>query len=145
MSNADLLARFVNGYLDSRAQPRKAFASDVERVEAMICALPTRRFQSSAQMSAKELVQAAKRRKLGALSGMERDEIRRLVSDHEQSECAICLEAFTEGAVIKEWNCGHIFHLKCAYAYAIHKAADARRTQPVSCPLCRAPLAKASH
>jgi hypothetical protein len=92
-------------------------------------------------MSAKELVQTAKRRKLGEVSGMDASELRRLIDEDQVTECAICFEEFTDGAILKQWPCNpnHVFHLTCSYAYAVRKASE-KRTEPITCPLCRSPL-----
>lgn len=118
-----------------------AFANDMQRVEALVCGLPTSKFVPSTAMNTKELLQVAKRRKLvDETSGLEKSELRRLVSAYD--DCAICLETMQDGALIKTLDCGHFFHMKCVYEMAVQNAADATRTQPVKCPLCRADIRK---
>lgn len=99
--------------------------------------MATVRFRSSKALSTKELVQVAKRRKLGEVSGMDACEVRRLIDENQTTECAICCEDFEDGAVLKQWPCGHTFHLTCSYLFVVSKAIDEKRTAPIGCPLCR--------
>lgn len=117
----------------------KAFDNDIDRVEAYVCNLPTHRYKSSSSMTTKELIEAAKSRKLVTeTSGMERAELKALLAPYD--ECAICLEVMNDQAFVKTWTCGHIFHLSCCYEVALHRAAEGSRKDPIKCPLCRNPL-----
>ncbi|KAI8825524.1 hypothetical protein BJ741DRAFT_631761 [Chytriomyces cf. hyalinus JEL632] len=48
-----------------------------------------------------------------------------------ESECAICLEAWLNGEIIKKLNCGHAFHQDCVIPWL---------EEHVHCPLCRSSL-----
>ncbi|KAJ3262941.1 hypothetical protein HDU77_011586 [Chytriomyces hyalinus] len=48
-----------------------------------------------------------------------------------ESECAICLEVWLNGEIIKKLNCGHAFHQDCVIPWL---------EEHVHCPLCRSSL-----
>ena len=61
----------------------------------------------------------------------------------DRSECAVCMEKYTEGDVVKDLPCGHSFHEACIDAWLLGKGRPAP-TGPLklpglpTCPLCKA-------
>ena len=72
-------------------------------------------------------------------------------SECEEQECAICLDAFASGDVLRSLPCSHEFHLKCidswlhrkvvTWATAEDGASEASKPPP-SCPLCKRQVVK---
>ena len=59
-------------------------------------------------------------------------------SVREEEECALCLEPYADGELLRHLPCGHAFHQACIDVWLLHKRRGLKRT----CPLCKAdPLA----
>lgn len=53
------------------------------------------------------------------------------LNETQNEECAICLQPFDEDELIREIQCGHIYHQTCLDGWSIKNN---------TCPLCRQPL-----
>ena len=119
----------------------------LKEIEIALAALPTRKFAKptgspvgsldSSNHSLDELEAGAPARE----AGMDVDECSEC-----EPECAICLDAFAPGDVLRSLPCGHEFHKKCidswlhrrvvTWVTAEDTASEASRPPP-SCPLCK--------
>lgn len=115
----------------------KAFEHDFERVEAILCNIKTFPFQATDSMSVKELKQDAKRRKIDISSMTEKKELVDAIRSANDEDCSICLQSFVEKEWIKQFPCGHSFHLSCTYDTMLTKARTGSRREGVRCPACR--------
>lgn len=60
-------------------------------------------------------------------------------SDKDLStDCAICLETFSPGVLLRVLPCSHAFHAPCIDLWLEHQRASWRRAP--SCPMCKAGL-----
>lgn len=53
------------------------------------------------------------------------------------TECAVCLEVYSQGALICGLPCGHNYHEKCVMRWF--------QTDNSQCPICRWPVYKTNH
>ena len=59
-------------------------------------------------------------------------------SVREEEECALCLEPYADGELLRHLPCGHAFHRACIDVWLLDKRRGLKR----ACPLCKAdPLA----
>ena len=67
----------------------------------------------------------------------------RMVTATEVAECAVCLDGFREGELLRTLPCMHEYHAACIDAWLLKAvcdpAADPIPQQP-TCPLCKAAL-----
>lgn len=55
----------------------------------------------------------------------------------EQTACTVCLENFSDGAILRALGCGHEFHVVCLDPWVIQNAADKKVSL---CPVCNGPI-----
>lgn len=122
--------------LCSCPQP-KAIDTDYQRIEMMVCNLPTLTLNPVDEMTVKEMKDCAKRFGLDTSTITEKEELANLIRYRVEADCAICLETMVGGAWIKQLPCGHLIHLSCAYHTFMEEGRSGKRTKPVKCPLCR--------
>ena len=118
----------------------KACDTDYQRIELQVCNLPTLIVKPVEQMSIKELKKHALDCKLDIKGVTDREELAAIVRERMDTECSICLETMIGGAWVKQFPCGHMFHLTCAYVSLMENGRTGKRTEAVRCPLCRAAL-----
>lgn len=76
----------------------------------------------------KQMKKAFKKMKVETLS-----QSSELVQNHEEVCCAICIDNFEAGAVVRHLTCAHVYHKKCI---------DPWLTEKGTCPQCKADILK---
>merc|ERR1719187_168248 len=56
-----------------------------------------------------------------------------LVQNHEEICCAICIDNFEAGSVVRHLTCTHVYHKKCIDPWLVDKG---------TCPQCKADILK---
>lgn len=57
-----------------------------------------------------------------------------LVQNYEEVCCAVCIDNFESGAVVRHLTCSHVYHKKCIDPWLVEKG---------TCPQCKADILKA--
>lgn len=125
--------------MPARPDSAVVYENEKHRNEARVHALPTYDYVSveeASSMSAAGIRKLLKKRSVRAAEDEnDASEIRRLLKEHWQTRCPVCMEDFRSGEEMKMLNCGHEVHAVCAFRYAWKRAESSMLPE---CSLCRA-------